>query len=467
MRSLDKVQILVVDDEELVRKMVVDILEQEGYEVSEAADGDTALEKIKQLAYDMLIVDLKLPTIQGDQVLKEALFLYPEMIVVMMTGYGDVQTAVKATKLGAYDYLPKPFELDELVIKVRRALEERKLKIENQLLKNELQDKHNFDSIIGSSNAMQKVFRLIKLTASKNSTVLITGETGTGKELVAKAIHYNSPRRDQPLISVNCAAIPENLLEDELFGHVKGAFTGAYQTRIGRFEQADKGTLFLDEIGCMSLELQAKLLRVLQEREFEKIGAATTVKVDVRIIAATNLSLEERVRANAFREDLFYRLNVIPIYIPPLRERREDIPLLIQHFIRKICKLQDIPLKNASHETIKQLMAFDWPGNIRQLENAIEMAIVMSGEREVITLEDFPPLGQNGNKNPLTPEIVIPDEGINFVSVVSNLERELILQSLVKAKGNKKRAADLLHIKRTTLVEKLKRMKIGTPEMLH
>jgi DNA-binding NtrC family response regulator len=460
MKSFEREQILVVDDDEILRDVIAEILSSEGYEITLAASGEEALERIRRFAYDMILVDLKLPRLQGDDVLRETLLLYPEIIVVMMTGFSDIQTAVQMMRMGAYDYISKPFELEEMQIKVQRAFKERKLKQENQLLKTELQEKFNFGSIIGTSASMQAVFRMIKLTTSKTSTVLITGETGTGKELVAKAIHYNSPRRDYPLVSVNCAAIPENLLEDELFGHVKGAFTGAYQTRIGRFEQADKGTLFLDEIGCMSLELQAKLLRVLQERTFERIGGTTTIKVDVRIIAATNSNLQERVHDNGFREDLYYRLNVIPITIPPLRERHEDIPLLVQYFAKKICQDQNIPQKKVSQEVMKHLMAFDWPGNVRQLENAVEMAIVMSHDRDTIMLEDFPSLAQNGLKL-ASREITIPDEGINLNSMVSSLERDLILQSLEKAKGNKKKAADLLKIKRTTLVEKLKRMNIG------
>lgn len=456
----NKAHILVVDDEEMLRTVIADILTFEGYKVTQAESGEEALERIRQFPFDLLIVDLKLPGLQGDGVLRESLLLYPDLIVVMMTGASDVQTAVNLIKMGAYDYLDKPFENDELIIKVQRALEERRLKQENRLLKSELLDKYNFENIIGASQAMQNVFRLITLTSTKNSTVLITGETGTGKELVARAIHYNSPRREQPLICVNCAAIPENLLEDELFGHIKGAFTGAYQPRVGRFEQADKGTLFLDEIGCMSMELQAKLLRVLQERSFERIGGAQTIKVDVRIIAATNSNLAERVRDGLFREDLFYRLNVIPIIIQPLRERRDDIPLLVQHFTKKICDIQVIELKNISQDAMKRIMAFDWPGNVRQLENAVEMAIVMSGDRQTLTATDFPGLLSQNDQTPHARSIVIPDEGIHFNSVVSDLERELILQSLEKAKGNKKRAADLLHIKRTTLVEKLKRMNL-------
>ncbi|MBI1746265.1 MAG: sigma-54-dependent Fis family transcriptional regulator [Acidobacteria bacterium] len=456
----NKAHILVVDDEEALASVISDILALEGYEVTTAFSGEEALERVRQYPYDLLLVDLKLPIMQGDSLLRESLALYPDLIVMMMTGSSDVQTAVNLIKMGAYDYLGKPFENDELIIKVQRALAERHLKQENQFLKSELVDKYNFDNIIGASAAMQNVFRLIKLTSAKNSTVLLTGETGTGKELVARAIHYNSLRREFPLICVNCAAIPENLLEDELFGHIKGAFTGAYQPRIGRFEQADKGTLFLDEIGCMSLELQAKLLRVLQERSFERIGGTQNVRVDVRIIAATNSNLAARVRDGLFREDLFYRLNVIPITIQPLRERRDDIPVLVQHFAKKICDAQGIPLKCISQEAMKQMMAFDWPGNVRQLENAVEMAIVMSGERQSLTAGDFPALVTHTEKAMYARSIVIPEGGIQLNSIVSDLERELILQSLEKAKGNKKRAADLLHIKRTTLVEKLKRMNL-------
>jgi len=305
---------------------------------------------------------------------------------------------------------------------------------------------------------MQNIYRLIGVVAQKTSTVLIEGETGTGKELIARAIHYSGPRKDQPLVSVNCGAIPSNLLEDELFGHVKGAFTNAHQHRIGRFEQANHGTLFLDEVSNMPMDLQVKLLRVLQEREFQRVGSATTVKVDVRIVAATNGDLLDAVEKGDFRGDLYYRLNVIPIRVPPLKQRQDDIPSLVAHFTRKYCVDQNLMLKHVSHDAMKNLMAYEWPGNVRQLENAVEMAVALSGDRDLLDAEDFPVVARVSAANASLPCIDIPDDGIHFNTMVSELEKRLILQSLQVAKGNKKRAASLLHLKRTTFVEKLRRM---------
>jgi transcriptional regulator with PAS, ATPase and Fis domain len=321
-----------------------------------------------------------------------------------------------------------------------------------------LKEKYRFESIVGNSKPMHEVFHMVETISGTNSTVLITGETGTGKELIAKAIHFNSQRREQKIVSINCGAIPETLLESELFGHVKGAFTGAHQTRIGRFEQAHKGTIFLDEIGNMSQTLQVKLLRVLQEREFERVGGTETVKVDVRIIAATSAELKDMVDRNEFRSDLYYRLNVIPIHLPSLKDRREDIPLLAKHFIKKYCQSSNLELKTVAQEGMKMLMNYSWPGNIRQLENAIERAVALVGSRNIILPSDLPREVQKTNNNLFISEIYIPDEGVNFNTEVSFLERELILQSLKKSGGNKKQAAKLLNLKRTTLIEKLKRL---------
>ena len=315
-----------------------------------------------------------------------------------------------------------------------------------------------FCNLVGSSAPMQAIYKRISLVANKNSTILIEGETGTGKELIAKAIHYNSPRREQPLVSVNCGAIPSNLLEDELFGHVRGAFTGAHQQHEGRFEQANNGTLFLDEVSSMPMDLQVKLLRVLQEREFQRIGSAATVKVDVRIVAATNGNLLAAVEKGEFRSDLYYRLNVIPIIVPPLRERRDDIPLLTMHFVKKFCTEQNVPLKRISDEALQSLVNYDWPGNVRQLENVVEMAVTLSDDRELLDIGDFPAVCHVSKNTDAESEIEFPNDGVNFNTVVSNLEKRLILQSLEVARGNKKKAATLLRLKRTTFVEKLGRM---------
>ncbi len=454
----EDVKILVVDDEDYMRDIVKQALEEAGFQVEQASDGKTAISMIRQYAYDVVITDLRLPGLTGESILEEALAIFPETIVIIMTGFGNIQTAVEAIRRGAYDYLPKPFQLDEMVMRVEKGLEERQIKTENSLLRSELHGKYQFANLIGTSSAMQNIYRMISMVAQKTSTVLVTGETGTGKELIARAIHYNGPRKDHPLVCVNCSAIPATLLEDELFGHVKGAFTGAQQHRVGRFEQANRGTLFLDEVATLPLDLQVKLLRVLQEREFEKVGGTTTIKVDVRIIAAANVDLLEKVRKGEFREDLYYRLNVIPIQVPPLRQRRDDISPLVSHFVKKFCCEQKLPLKQVSHDAIKHLVAFDWPGNVRQLENAVEMAVALSGDRELLILPDFPIVNTLSGDGILFNNIDIPDQGVHFNDLVSELERRLILQSLEATGGNKKKAASLLHLKRTTFVEKLKRM---------
>jgi two-component system, NtrC family, response regulator AtoC len=458
MEKSEKETVLIVDDEVELRGAIESYLTQEGYEVRAASSGEEALDLLKTLPFDMMITDMKLPGIDGTSVLQEALALYPELIGIIITGYGTVESAVQAMKKGAYDYIAKPFRLVEISLVVKQALERRRLKEENAYLKTQLKEKYRFESIVGNSKPMQDVFQLVETISATNSTVLIAGETGTGKELVAKAIHFNSQRRDQKIVSINCGAIPETLLESELFGHVKGAFTGAHQTRIGRFEQAHKGTIFLDEIGNMSQTLQVKLLRVLQEREFERVGGAETVKVDVRIIAATSANLKDMVDRNEFRSDLFYRLNVIPIQLPSLKDRREDVPLLAKHFIKKYCQNSNLELKTVSQEAMKMLMNYSWPGNIRQLENAIERAVALVGLRNIILPSDLPHEVQKTNSNLFISEIYIPDEGVNFNTEVSCLERELILQSLKKSGGNKKQAAKLLNLKRTTLIEKLKRL---------
>jgi two-component system, NtrC family, response regulator AtoC len=467
MRTTGKegVKILVIDDEDYMREIVRQALESSGFQTDEAADGNTAVSMIRQYPYDVIITDLRIPGVPGEKVMQEALAIFPETIVIIMTGYGNIQTAVDAIRMGAYDYLPKPFQLDEMVMRVEKGLHDRQLKSENSMLRSELQGKYQFTNLVGHSGAIQQIYRMVAAVAHKTSTILITGETGTGKELIARAIHYNGSRKDQPLVSVNCGAIPANLLEDELFGHVKGAFTGAHQHRVGRFEQANHGTLFLDEVANMPLDLQVKLLRVLQERELERIGSNTTIKVDVRIIAATNGDLFEKVRKGEFREDLYYRLNVIPILIPPLRQRHEDIPLLVSHFTRKFCSEQQVPLKQVSHDAIKQLVAFEWPGNVRQLENAVEMAVTLSGDRQLLDVADFPTVGRPLADDAMFGSIAIPQDGIHFNTVVSELERRLILQSLEATGGNKKRAASLLHLKRTTFVEKLKRMGMETDSL--
>src|SRR6478672_11949387 len=368
--------LLLVEDEPALRSVVAEQLADRGYSVDQVDSGEAALSRLADFAYDAIVTDLRMAGVSGTDVVDAALERYPDIVAIVMTGYGTVKDAVDAIKRGASDFVSKPFQIDELTHALDKALEQRRLKSENAYLRAQLDARYRFDGIVGKSPAMKKLFQLLETVAATNSTILITGETGTGKEVVARAIHHNSPRRAQRFVALNCSAIPETLLEAELFGHVRGAFTGATGNRQGRLEQAHKGTLFLDEVGTMSIALQTKLLRVLQEREFERIGDSNTVKVDVRVIAATNSDLGRMVAEGQFREDLFYRLNVIPVQLPPLRERKEDIPLLVQHFLDKfraadMAAGQSRPTLTVAQDAIRHLMAYSWPGNVRQLENAI------------------------------------------------------------------------------------------------
>src|SRR5262249_12045399 len=378
-----------------------------------------------------------------------ALERYPDIVAIVVTGFGTVKDAVEAIKRGASDFVSKPFQIDELLHALDAALEQRRLKSENAYLRAQLEQRYRFDGIIGKSAPMQRLFELLETVATTNSTILVTGETGTGKEVVARAIHHNSTRRSHRFVALNCSAIPETLLESELFGHVRGAFTGAIGTRQGRIEQAHKGTLFLDEVGTMSTALQAKLLRVLQEREFERIGDSHTIKVDVRVIAATNSDLAKMVAEGQFREDLFYRLNVIPVHLPPLRDRKEDIPLLVHHFLERLAA-ERVRAASERHEgtapgklvtftqeAMPRLMAYSWPGNVRQLENTIERAIAFSAGRSQIDINDLPAEIQAVQEPTLASSIVLPDNGIDLDGFMSRVERELIQQSLERTGGNK------------------------------
>jgi len=454
----DVEKILIVDDELDMLRSIAEVLEREGFDVQTADSGPNGLQQLRDNVFDIVITDLRMPDVDGEVILTRALELYPDIVVIMMTGYASIETAVKTMKMGAFHYLAKPFKPMELTILVRKAIEQKHLREENRYLKSQLKSKYRFANIVGNNEKMQELFRLVEKVANTSSTVLITGESGTGKELIARALHYNSDRREKPLVSVNCGAIPETLLEDELFGHVKGAFTGAIKDRLGRFEQANHGTLFLDEIGTMPPALQVKLLRVLQERSFERVGGTRTVNVDVRVITATSVNLEEAVQQGQFREDLYYRLNVIPARLPPLRERKDDIPMLAAHFLRKYCDEQGMALKTVSQSAIRQMMAYDWKGNVRQLENAIERAVTLSGESETILPADLPPEVRDTPDDGLLGSYDVPEEGINLAEVLATLERRLIRQSLKRAGGNKKKAAELLQVKRTTLVEKIKRI---------
>jgi DNA-binding NtrC family response regulator len=461
--------VLLVEDEAPLREAVAEQLLDRGYQVEQADSGEAAVARLSDFAFDIIITDLRLPGLDGSTVLEAAVKLYPDIIAIVVTGYGTVKDAVEAIKRGAWDFVNKPFQIDELLHVLESALEQRRLRMENAYLRAQLEQRYSFAGIIGKSRAMAKLFHLLETVASTNSTILITGETGTGKEVVARAIHHGSPRRPQRFVALNCSAIPETLLEAELFGHVRGAFTGAVGTRPGRLEQAHKGTLFLDEVGTMSAALQMKLLRVLQEREFERIGDSHTVKVDVRVIAATNSDLGRMVADGQFREDLFYRLNVIPVQLPALRERKEDIPLLVQFFLDKVSADRaasegrgpadrPAPAITVSQEAMRRLMAYQWPGNVRQLENAIERAVAFSSGRSQIELGDMPEEVQQLQEAALSSPVTLPEEGLDFDAFMTEVERELIQRSLERTGGNKGQAARLLNLKRTTLVEKLKRL---------
>ena len=450
--------LLIVDDEHALREAIAERLADHGFIVEQAASGEEALQRLTDFAFDILITDLRLPGIDGAKVIDAALERYPEIIAIVITGYGTVKDAVEAIKQGAADFITKPFQFDALLHVLRSALEQRRLKSENAYLRSQLEDRYRIDGLVGRSRVMRELFQLLETVAATSSTVLITGETGTGKELAARAIHHNSPRRANRFVAINCSAIPETLLEAELFGHVRGAFTGAVGARQGRLEQAHKGTLFLDEVGTMSPALQAKLLRVLQEREFERVGDSHTVKIDVRVIAATHSDLVKMVADGTFRADLFYRLNVIPVQLPALRERREDIPLLVQHFLQKLAAEADRGPVTISQDALRRLMAHQWPGNIRQLENAVERALAFSQGRSQIDVHDLTADIQHQPAGEESSEVWFPDDGLDFARYIETVELSLIRRSLERTQGNKRQAAKLLNLKRTTLIEKLKRL---------
>lgn len=456
---MDTARILIADDESATRDMLTKFLRQEGYEVIGVKDGDDAFAVIQNQDVDILITDLKMPKMDGMSLLSKVKREKPALIVLTMTGYACVNTAVEAMKLGAEDYITKPINLEELRVQLCKVLEKQSIKSENLILKKQLRDKYSFREIIGKSELMENVFQLINKIADSDSTVIVYGESGTGKELVARAIHYCSHRSKKPLIPVNCGAIPEELLESELFGHEKGAFTGAYKTRIGRFELADGGTIFLDEIGDMSPNLQVKILRVLQQHEFERVGGVRPVKVDIRVIAATHRDLDKAVAEGKFREDLYYRLNVIPVMVPPLRERKSDIPLLVSSFVDRFNREKSKTISDISGEALECFLEYNWPGNVRELQNMIERLVVIKGAG-VIDVDDLPEKMSLDRKDSPLSAVEIPEDGTSFNTMVTNFEKQLILQALKKTNGVKNKAAKLLHMNRTTLVEKIKKLQI-------
>jgi two-component system response regulator PilR (NtrC family) len=451
-----KGSILVIDDEEIMREILETLLSREGYDVRLATQAEEGLHLARSVPFDAAIVDVMMPGMDGISALDELKKIDEELPVLMITAFASVENAIAAMKRGAFDYITKPFKNDEVLVVLRNALAQRRLVAENRALRQNLQARANrFGEIIGRSSRMKQVFDLIIQAAPSRTTILIDGESGTGKELVARSLHQNSTRADRAFITVNSGNLPPDLLESNLFGHVKGAFTGAVYPKKGLFELADKGTIFFDEIGNIPLETQAKLLRVIQEREFMRLGGVETIKVDVRIIAATNVDLKRMMEEGKFREDLYYRLHVITVQLPPLRERRDDIPLLVQHFLEKYGEENDKPNLELTPDALDLLMEYEWPGNVRELENVIERAVVLStGPR--IDAELIPDNVRSGRRFQM-PQFVVPPEGISFKDVITDFERRLIESTLEAAGGVQKRAAELLHIKPTTLNEMLKR----------
>ena len=452
----DKPAILLIDDEEGSRQALT-LLLKVSYEVTGVASGHEARQKLASERFDVVITDLRLPDCSGIDLLKQVKSYHPATEVILITGHASAETAVSAMKEGAFDYITKPLNLEELRIILAKALEKRRLLSENIYLKKQLRDKFGFANIIGNSPAMQNLFRLMQRIIKTDSTVLIMGESGTGKEIVAKSIHFNSPRQDRPFVAVHCGAIPETLLESELFGHAKGAFTGAVREKIGKFESANRGTIFLDEIGTMPLHLQIKLLRVLQEQEIERVGSNSTLKLDVRVIAATNLSLENEVRNGRFREDLFYRLNVIPLIVPPLRERKEDIVPLARFFLTKYCNEMKRPLMSISRQALEAMEMYDWPGNVRELENAVERLVALT-EGEAVHIADLPDSIGRQHGSMLSFSYELGENGLDLPAAVSEIETKIISRALSKSGNVKSKAASLLRMNRTTLVEKMKRL---------
>lgn len=438
-------KILIVDDEQSMRDFLAIMLKKEGHEVATAGNGSDALKAIQAEIFDLVITDVKMPGTDGIEVLKTIKDVSSETVVIMITAFATAETAVEAMKLGAYDYIIKPFKIDELKLIIQNSLEKRFLRKENILLKREIEFRAGFENFIGKSEPMQKVFSLIRQVADANSTVLITGESGTGKELVAKAVHFSSPRKAGPFVTVNCGALPETLLESELFGYMKGAFTGAVSNKQGLFEAANGGSIFLDEISATTLNLQIKLLRVLQEREFMRVGGTAAIKIDVHVIAASNKDLRAEITKGTFREDLYYRLNVIPIHLPPLRERREDIPLLTEYFLNKFGKKEGDRkrVKRLDPEVLKAMMSHNWPGNVRELENTIERLVIMTLD-DTIRLEHIADTIKNIHPVYEVIPSDIPDEGLNMEELLENAERTLLQKALEKSGGVKTEAAKLL-----------------------
>jgi len=461
---MEKAHILIVDDEESIRTALSDLLKQNGYDVSAAEDGYKAVEKVKDGEWDLAIVDLKMPGLDGIEVLRQINAINPNIVVIIITAYGTVESAVMAMKAGAVDYIMKPFSSDELLIRVEKALEKTRLVSENIRLRQELAEKYEFCKIVSKNKGMQDIFRLIEKVAPTDSTILIRGQSGTGKELIARAIHYNSLRRDKRFIAVDCGALPETLLESELFGHVKGSFTGAIVTKRGLLEVADGGTFFLDEVGDLSMGIQSKLLRVLQEKEFRQVGGIKNIRVDVRLIAATNQDLEKMIQDGKFREDLFYRLNIVPIHLPPLKERKDDIPLLVHHFLETYKQKRNKNIRGISPDTMDLFMEYDWPGNVRELENIIERLVIMS-DHDIIQAEHLP-IHIAGKRvcfsitAPLTNKELKELKKQIRAKAIENIEKAFLIEALKRCDWNVSKAARDVGMKRQNFQTLMRKYKI-------
>ncbi len=458
-----KPRILVVDDEESIREFLDIMLRKEGYDVTCVEDGQKAIDMLKKKTVDLIISDLQMPNVTGIELLKHVKETYPDLLFMLITAFGTTESAVEAMKMGAYDYITKPFKIDEVRINIANALRSRNLEVENRSLKKELEKEYSFQNLVGNSENMHRIYDLIKRVSETPTNVLVTGESGTGKEMIAKAIHYNGPLKDKPFVTVNCGAIPESLMESEMFGHKKGSFTGAIVDKSGLFEVADGGTLFLDEVGELPLTIQVKMLRAIQERVIRRVGGIDDTKVEVRIIAATNRDLEQMVAQGTFRQDLFYRLNVIPIKSPSLRERREDIPLLANHFLAKYNNRLGKNIGTISREAMDLMKKYDYPGNVRELENIIERTVALEGGATILP-ESLPPFVNtpSGRKMASSDGIEITDEGLDLDKVIGQIEKELLVKAIHATNGVKKKAAKLLGITFRSMRYRVEKYNLGT-----
>ncbi|MGE0632023.1 MAG: sigma-54-dependent transcriptional regulator [Pseudobdellovibrionaceae bacterium] len=460
-----KSRILVVDDEESIREFLEIMLKKEGYEITLAEDGKKAQEILAKKNFDMVISDLQMPNVTGLELLKHTKDSYPDMVFMMITAFGTTETAVEAMKIGAYDYITKPFKIDEVRINIANALKSKGLEVENRVLKKELVKEFSFQNLVGNSEPMHRIFDLISRVSQTPTNILITGESGTGKEMIAKAIHYNSPMKDKPFVTINCGAIPESLMESEMFGHKKGSFTGAVTDKSGLFEVASGGTLFLDEVGELPLSIQVKLLRAIQERIIRRVGATDDIKIEVRLVTATNRDLEKMVSDGTFRQDLFFRLNVINIRSPALRERRDDIPLLANHFLKKYNDRLGKNIGAISVEAMEMLKKYDYPGNVRELENIIERTVALEGGATILP-ESLPPFVNtpSGRKMASSHEIEIGPEGLDLEKVLGQIEKELLVKAIHTAGGVKKKASKLLNITFRSMRYRVEKYNLGTVE---